>query len=71
MFTELVRIGFSFPSCLGGSVKFHQTSPTLDTNLGSAHLVCVVLSLSTACCSHLQSCPILVRYCLEALGSLL
>ena len=48
MFTELVRIGFSFPACLGGSAKyqtcliFHQTSPTLDTNLGSAHLVSVV-----------------------------
>ena len=74
MFTALVRIGCHFPAFRGGSAKhqtcliFHQPSTTLYPDLGSAHLETVLSWISTACWSHLPSCPILLQSCLKELA---
>ena len=79
IFTESVRIDCSFLAYHGGSAKyqtclvFHRPSPTLDPDLGSTHLVTVVVSVVVivCCChSHFPFCHILLQSCLEALVSL-
>ena len=73
MFTELVRIGCSFLTCLSGSAKyqlcliFQGPYPTLDPDHGSANLETVLCCLSTSCSRNFLSCPILLLSFLEAL----
>ena len=65
MFKESDRISCSFPACWNGSAKyqtcliFHQPSPTLYPDLGSAQLVTILSVIS---------CPIMLPSGLETLA---
>ena len=58
---------------VGKISNMFEISPILPNScsqLGSTHLETVLYCLSTCCCSHFLSCPILLPYFLEALAGL-